>query len=193
MGTCAECGEVRKLARGYCGRCGTRRRRAGLLANLTDEDRFWARVRKDPDGCWRWTASGVRDYGRILYDGKRVLAHRLSWELRHGPIPEGMEVCHNCPNGDDPSCVNPDHLFLGTHAENMRDMVAKGRRRKVQGIRGEKSPVAKLTDAKASEALALYRTGGWSHSTLARRYGVSDGAIQQLVQRKTWRHLDDPP
>jgi hypothetical protein len=82
--------------------------------------RFWPKVRKDR-GCWVWTgATTTTGYGRL--SGQP--AHRLSWEIHHGPIPAGLFVCHRC---DNPGCVRPDHLFLGTHEANMADMVAKGR------------------------------------------------------------------
>jgi hypothetical protein len=90
----------------------------------TVEDRFWANVDKSGD-CWEWQASVNLDgYGRFCLKGKRIRAHRLSWVLANGEIPEGMCVLHKC---DNPPCVSPDHLFLGTRADNVRDMVQKGR------------------------------------------------------------------
>lgn len=87
-------------------------------------DRFWNKVDRSGD-CWTWQGSRDRKgYGRVSVNQRPVLAHRFSWTLSHGPIPDGLCVLHKC---DNPPCVNPEHLFLGTIADNNRDMVAKGR------------------------------------------------------------------
>lgn len=91
------------------------------------EKRFWERVNKQPDGCWLWTGTtNLRGYGILARNNTMQLAHRFSYELHKGVIPDGMFVCHSC---DNPPCVNPDHLWLGTNADNVSDMVAKGRAR----------------------------------------------------------------
>ena len=92
-------------------------------------DRFWSKVEKS-DSCWLWTGSTSKKYGQITVDGKRIRAHRFSYTLQRGPIPSGLFVCHTC---DVPHCVNPDHLFLGTNRDNLRDMTKKNRGRWQKG------------------------------------------------------------
>lgn len=93
---------------------------------VTWQDRLWSRVNKT-DSCWIWTARTNDDgYGVLTVKHKPQYAHRLSWELAHGPIPDGLFVCHDCPGGDNPRCVNPAHLFLGTNRDNILDARTKG-------------------------------------------------------------------
>ena len=145
-------------------------------------ERFWERVEKS-DGCWLWTGSKNRKgYGVIGEggEGRDLIAPRVIWEWTNGPIPPGMMVCHHC---DVPACVNPDHLFLGTPADNMLDKVAKGRQRK-----GETVPGAKLTEAGVRE-IRRRRTAGEPQKAIAADYGVSQSVVSNIMSRRTWKHI----
>ncbi len=146
-------------------------------------DRFEARIEFDPNGgCWLWSGAPVSGgYGRLRVDGIQVRAHRLSWEWFKGPIPEGLLVCHKC---DVPSCVNPDHLWLGTNDDNLKDMAAKGRGRS-GAVGGEKHGSAKLTNAKVMDIVE--RLGrGENCCSIARDFGVTHPTIRDIKVGKTW-------
>lgn len=139
---------------------------------------FFSRITKQSDGCHIWVGAklprgyGVyRPYGRR---GKRRYAHRHAWEIANGPIPEGMAICHRC---DNPSCVNPDHLFMGTQADNMRDMAAKRR-----STFGEANSQAKL---KYSQVLEI-RASRVSRREVAALYGISTGHVGLIRSGKRW-------
>lgn len=150
-------------------------------------DRFWEKVDKSagPDACWFWIGSISGGYGMIFRDGERIGAHRISWELHNGPIPPGLDVLHNCPGGDNPACVNPAHLFLGTHTDNMADMVAKGRH---NAPHGEQCSSAKLTPAQVLEIRQL-RTAGQTLKVIAAGFDVSLQAVHYIVTGRNWAHL----
>lgn len=152
----------------------------------TAESRFWKNVVKGeyPDDCWTWSASRIRGYGNLCINGATVYAHRLSWTLHFGEIPGGLEVCHNCPGGDNPSCVNPKHLFLGTHDQNMKDCKAKGR---IVSRGGESQGSAKLTDEKVLEIWSL--KGTMLQKDIAIKFGVRDTTISLIYARKAWKHV----
>ena len=134
-----------------------------------------------PSGCWVWTRNRTMvGYGRVYTGNKaHVLAHRYSWTKFRGPIPEGMFVCHRC---DNPACVNPDHLFLGTPAENVRDAAKKGRTARQQG---EQHGMAKLS---ADDVLAI-RSSDAPGRELAEQYGISASHVSALRHRTFWSHL----
>lgn len=141
------------------------------------KDRFWEKVAKG-DGCWLWLgARSKAGYGQIGLGRKVLYAHRLSAEWVHGPIPAGTEVCHKC---DAPACVNPDHLFLGTHADNGADAASKGRMRPP---RGEASPKAKLT---AEQVVAIRRDTRTTRA-IGRDYGVSNRHVSAIKRGEAWR------
>jgi DNA modification methylase len=150
-------------------------------------ERFWSKADKS-GGCWTWTASrDIQGYGRFALNAKKrnVYAHRLAWELANGPIPDGMHVLHYC---DNPPCVRPAHLFIGSHADNMRDMAAKGRGSS-NGQVGEARYNAKLTDDIVREAREL-REQGWRYVDLAARYGVGASSISAAVRGVKWSHVE---
>jgi hypothetical protein len=150
-----------------------------------------ADVDSNPSDCWEWNASRDTDgYGVKVICGKRYRASRLAYAWSNwdgtgdwkGAIPQGMMVLHEC---DNPPCCNPDHLFLGTQTDNMRDMVNKGRR---PSTVGENHPRAKLTDEQAREIRGVPRTYG-SEARLAAQYGVSRYCISKIRRNKTWKYV----
>lgn len=149
--------------------------------------RFWRYVTPGPvEECWLWQGSlQGKGYGNIQGDDKRnVLAHRLSYMLHSGPIPDDMVVCHHC---DTPACVNPHHLFLGTQSENHADMRNKGRA-KGNPAKGSDKPTAKLTDAKVQEIRALAAQGVYQRN-IAKQYHLSQATVWSIIHRQTWKHV----
>lgn len=154
------------------------------------ENRFWPKVDRSqlsPGGCWLWTGSTNKGYG-LIGDGygKLIRAHRFSFHWAYGPIPPGLSVCHRC---DNPSCVNPTHLFLGTHLDNMADRNSKGRQSRASVNQGEASGMAKLTEVQVMEIRALYAAGGITHRALGELYGVTGSSVSHIVNRQTWTHV----
>ena len=151
--------------------------------------RFWSKVNvQGLDDCWEWQLNSreVFGYGAISagprINGKsvRLKAHRVSWELVNGPIPTEVEICHSC---DNPPCVNPNHLFLGTHQENMSDCAKKGRTG--ERLCGELNPCSKLTEKEVREI----RSSNESSRALGRKYNVSKTVILQIKRRQKWAHV----
>lgn len=142
---------------------------------------FWAAIQKTDD-CWIWTKTRTKaGYG--VYRAR--YAHRLSYEKHHGPIPDGLHVCHTC---DNPACVRPDHLFLGTAKDNRDDMVQKGR---APNLKGENHGKAKLTEDNVREIRRLYgrKKQRPTQTELAERYCVTRSAIREIVTGRNWSHL----
>lgn len=156
-------------------------------------ERFWAKV-VIGDGCWLWQGgTDNRGYGVFAYKATNpcrfTKAHRFSFALHGGPFDEGFHVCHHC---DVPGCVNPAHLFLGTQADNIRDMHAKGRGFLIPpglGTRGEEVTQSKLVAAQVREIRALYATGQYRQIDIAERFGVTKGNVSAIVARRTWKHV----
>jgi hypothetical protein len=157
--------------------------------------RFWRYVQKT-DTCWLWTSAlNENGYGVFHNPGGERLAHRYSWLLTYGSLPD-VNVLHNCPGGDNPACVNPSHLFLGNQAANMRDAAAKGRICKGDAHnwhrtpqRGESHPRAKLTGAIVRSIRERYTAGVATQVQMATEHGLGQGTVSQIVHRKRWRHV----
>jgi DNA-binding CsgD family transcriptional regulator len=147
------------------------------LCNAAD-DRFWAKVAIcHRDECWLWTASKVKGYGLFRLNGKLWRAPRYSFSAVRGPVPANQDVLHQC---DNPRCVNPQHLFLGSHQDNMNDRERKGR-----GVRhrGEQHGSHKLTTAQVNEILAL--GGSMKQRDIARRFGVCQRTVNTILRGLT--------
>ena len=182
-----------------------------------DKDRFRALIAtEDAGGCWIWTGKkDAKGYGYFFAKNRRFLAHRVSYFMHFEVDPFGLFCCHRC---DTPSCVNPEHMFLGTPQDNLRDMWSKGRgpsgskhglvkhpelvRRgadhpsKIHGtgyyVRGEKSPLTTLTDEKVLSIRAMYANGR-SYNQVAAAFGISKPTVWKIVKRRSWSHLPPRP
>lgn len=143
-------------------------------AFCSDMCRFMAYVDKQ-ESCWIWKGfTNRKGYGRFSFrHNKSATAHRVSYEVFKGPIENNLFVCHQC---DNPSCVNPDHLWLGTHLENMIDMIEKGRQS------------SKMTPKKVIEIRKLW-DNGISHAKLQELFGVTSGTISSIIHRRIWKHV----
>jgi len=150
---------------------------------LTPRERFLAKVCPEPNGgCWLWRGMVVgTGYGMVRFERKMYPAHRLAWKLFRGEIAPGLAVCHRC---DVRACVNPEHLFLGTHAENMKDMKEKGR-----SPHGDEHSRSKLTAKNVSRIKAMLAEGHMRVSEIARAFGVTHATIDCIAKGKTWKHV----
>jgi hypothetical protein len=147
-----------------------------------NQERFWQRVFKT-DSCWLWTLiPSAKGYGRWTVEGRKVFTHRYAWTITNGPIPDFLRVLHTC---DNPPCVNPDHLWLGTDADNGRDKKEKGR-----AAKGENNGRAKITIEIVDLIRSQYKTGNYSHRSLAKKYSLSKTEIGHIIREEKWRMTD---
>jgi hypothetical protein len=171
------------------------------------EERFWSHVER-AEGCWLWQGHrNTRGYGQFNIDATHpVGAHRIAYELTYGPIPPDLHCCHHC---DNPPCVRPDHLFLGTRSDNSQDMVRKGRayaqvypERLKRGIehptnlhpeivkRGIEHSKAKVTEDEVREIRYLRNIEQWPLKRLAAHFGISLGNVQKIATYNAWQHIE---
>lgn len=162
------------------------------------------RYRVVSSGCWEWTGSlNTSGYGHLRVNGRLIIASRYAWERAHGPIPEGACVLHTCDNR---KCVNPKHLYLGTHKQNARDRSERGRdggtkrsgdqnilkRHPEKALRGSAVAQSKLTAQKVVEIRQRYfSANGPSQRKLASEYGLSQSSVGAILRRETWAHVPD--
>ena len=157
------------------------------------KERFMKKVELIPfHTCWEWNGSF---YNAIKYNGRPRfsvrhewrLAARVSYEIFKGPIKSGLNVCHSC---DNPNCVNPSHLWLGTQMENVQDMIKKGRQAMGDKVanKGEKNPAAKITAIQAEEIRQRYSQNNISQDALGKMYGISQVMVGLIVRGKKWNH-----
>lgn len=133
--------------------------------------------------CWLWRGgkSSENGYGRVQIKGGRELTHRLSYAIYKGDLVEGVFVCHTCDNR---LCVNPDHLFLGSHLENVADCIIKGR-----NTRGDKHGARKLSEDAVREMRRLYALGNYTQQQLAVRYGIDRPYATKIINHRQWKHV----
>jgi hypothetical protein len=157
----------------------------GQRETRSEAERFWEKVdRRGSDECWLWTSTrNPKGYGHFQSGRRAMLAHRMAYLLTYGPIPGRLDVLHRC---DNPPCVNPAHLFAGTHAENMADMVAKDRSRK---NRGESIGASKLTASQVQVIRQKY-SAGVKVCVIAEEFGINRNTVRHIVRRITWGHVE---
>lgn len=142
-------------------------------------DFFWANVEKT-ETCWLWKGKpDIYGYGRIQLMRKTFKAHRIAYELTYNPPPPELAVCHHC---DVRNCVRPDHLFLGTTADNQKDMEQKGR-----SLFGEKNGRAKVTQEQVEEIRRLYAQGGITQARIGYLFGITQNMVSKIILKQNWK------
>ena len=137
--------------------------------------------KSNPDACWVWTANTIKDgYGHVRENGKMKLAHQIAWERVYGEIPENIKVCHSC---DNPPCVNPKHLFLGTQKQNMEDMSRKGRHHDVAGYKHSRR---KLSGDDIIAIRSIARGNNVFKKEIGQIFGISITHVTRIVNRESW-------
>jgi predicted XRE-type DNA-binding protein len=153
----------------------------------SEEERFAEKYTVEPNGCWIWNTGPRAEYPKFWTGYGYERANRYVWRKTNGPPEPGKEICHTC---DTPACVNPEHLFIGTHSDNMIDRSAKGR---LPSRKGELNQRAKLSQKDVEVIRARYAQGGISQQALANEYGIGQVTVSHLIRGKTWNSTADLP
>jgi len=155
----------------------------GVSRNMSLADRLAFYSTPGPNGCVHWTGNhSDKGYAKLDWKGRSRRAHRLAWEAANGPIPPGLCVLHRC---DNPGCVNIEHLWLGTQLENIADREAKNRRGAMPDNAGSRNGMARLSEQQVREI----RASPERQYVLAERYGISQGAVSNICNQRSWKHI----
>lgn len=148
-------------------------------------ERFWTKVKiSASDQCWEWTGSKYQNgYGQFFKSPMKITAHRFSFELAYGEISSDLVVCHSCDNR---GCVNPLHLFVGTQADNIQDMVKKKRRVHTSRV-GSNNGRAKISEEEANEIRRLYSKGCFTAKQLGHSFGISETQTLRIINNQSWK------
>lgn len=150
------------------------------IMRLNTEIRFKSRIKKNINGCWIWSGCKyVSGHGALKVNNRKIRAHRFSYELFVGKIPEGMMVCHKC---DNPPCVNPKHLFLGTQKDNIHDAIKKGRF-------GGEHHHSVLKEKDILNIRRLYDSGSYKKVDIAKIFNISQPHIGRIIKREAWKYV----
>lgn len=175
-----ECGKERLVR---CNKLLSGKSKSCTCIRRNNESDFWSKVEKT-ESCWLFRNSKTAPYGEFCWNRVPERAHRVSWLLTFGAIPSGLFVCHHC---DVKNCVNPEHLFIGTNADNMKDMKDKGRHVSAPQF-GESNPMAKLTSQAVRKIRALLKKGQ-TQKKISKMFGVSRANIWMIKNERTWKTI----